>query len=140
MNIPKLTSNERAANGPLPGDLSLYESELRECQRLASPGYYPSLNGAEIADSERSGLFPGATFTGSHDGPNLVYAWRSEDYYQGATFITNRRPGELYLCGGNLPKAKGPVYPGPYVAKVDATTGKQVWRTYLENANVSGVW
>ena len=70
----------------------------------------------------------------------MVYAWRSEDYYQGATFITNRRPGELYLCGGNLPKAKGPVYPGPYVAKVDATTGKQVWRTYLENANVSGVW
>ena len=137
---PPLTRNEKAANGPLPGDLSLYEPELRRCEVLSTPGYYPSLNGAEIADAERSGLFPAATFGGSFDGPNRVYAWRSEDEYQGTTFICNRRPGELYLTGGNLPKAKGPVDPGPYVAKADATTGKQIWRTYLENANVSGVW
>jgi hypothetical protein len=135
-----LTENEKAANGPLPGDLSLYESELRGCESLSTPGYYPSLNGAEISDATRSGLFPFANFGGSFDGPNVVYAWRSEDSYQGATFICNRKPGELYLTGGNLPEAKGPVYPGPYVAKADATTGKQIWRTYLENANASGVW
>jgi len=140
MSRPKLTSNEKAANGPLPGDLSLYEKELSGCESLKTPGYYPSLNGAEIADSRRSGLFPFATFGGSHDGPNTVYAWRSEDDYQGTTFLCNRRPGELYLCGGNLPEAKGPVFPGPYIAKVDATTGKQIWRTYLENANLSPVW
>ena len=69
-----------------------------------------------------------------------MYAWRSEDEYQGTTFLCNREPGELFLCGGNLPKAKPPVLPGPYVAKVDATTGKQIWRTYVENANVSGNW
>jgi outer membrane protein assembly factor BamB len=34
----------------------------------------------------------------------------------------------------------GPVAPGPYVAKVDATTGAQIWRTYLENANVENRW
>jgi outer membrane protein assembly factor BamB len=34
----------------------------------------------------------------------------------------------------------GPVPPGPFVAKADATTGKQVWRTYLDNANVSKDW
>lgn len=142
MKRPALTKNEKAANGPLPGDLGLYEEERAGCESLPTPGYYPSLNGAEIADSRRSGLFPFASFGGSHDGPNTVYAWRSEDDYQGTTFLCNRRPGELYLCGGNLPEAKPPVLPGPYVAKVDATTGKQVWRTYLENANAgaSPVW
>lgn len=38
------------------------------------------------------------------------------------------------------PALTGPVAPGPYVAKVDATTGRQIWRTYLENANVSHRW
>ncbi len=140
MKRPRLTRNEKAANGPLPGDHSLVEAEHRGSASIASPGYFPSLNGAEIAGSERSGCFPFASFTGSWTEPNTVYAWRSEDEYQGTTFLCNREPGELFLCGGNLPKAKPPVLPGPYVAKVDATTGKQIWRTYVENANVSGNW
>jgi hypothetical protein len=69
-----------------------------------------------------------------------VFAWRSEDFYQGTTYINNRKPGELYITGGNTPPLKGPVPPGPYVAKADATTGKQIWRTYLENANASQIW
>lgn len=135
-----LTQNEKAANGPLPGDLSLVEAERLGSASVASPGYYPSLNGAEISDSERSGLFPQAPFTGSRTGPNEVFAWRSEDEYQGTTFLCNREPGELFLVGGNLPEPDPPVLPGPYVARVDATTGKQIWRTYLENANASGDW
>src|SRR6266496_2409327 len=63
-----LTSNEVAANGPLPGDVSLYAKELACTENLATPGYYPSLNGAEIADAQRSGVFPCATFTGSFNG------------------------------------------------------------------------
>ncbi len=137
---PALTSNEVAANGPLPGDVSLYEQELALAAMHTSPGYFPSLNAAEIADAQRSGFFPAASFTGSFDGPNQVYAWRSEDRYQGLTYINNRRPGELYLVGGDYPPPKGPVPPGPYVARADATTGKQIWRTYLENANASGRW
>ena len=39
MKKPPLTKNERAANGPLPGDLSLYEKELRGCESLSTPGY-----------------------------------------------------------------------------------------------------
>src|SRR5437867_658187 len=46
-----LTPNQVAANGPLPGDVSLYEKELRCCEGLSTPGYYPSINGAEIADA-----------------------------------------------------------------------------------------
>ncbi len=93
-----------------------------------------------MSDSERSQLYPCASFLGSMTGPNQVFAWRSPDEYQGVLFMNNRNPGELYLTGGNNPPAKGVVPPGPFVAKVDATTGKEIWRTYLENGNVSGAW
>ena len=78
----ELTSNEVAANGPLPGDVSLYQKELLCCRGLSTPGYYPSLNGAELADAERSAMYPCVSFTGSFEGPNQVYAWRSEDDYE----------------------------------------------------------
>ncbi len=135
-----LTDNEKAANGPLPGDVSLYAKELAAQQKLATPGYYPTLGGAAIADAQRSGVFPAATFTGSFDGPNQVYAWRGEDDYPACTFIVNRNPGELFIVGGDNPPMSGPIPAGPYVAKADATTGKQIWRTYVDNANVSKRW
>ena len=129
-----------AANGPLPGDLAAMETEWACSQQRETPGYFKSLNGAEVADSERSQLYPCASFLGSMTGANQVFAWRSAEAYQGVLFINHRNPGEMYLTGGNNPPAKGLVPPGPYVAKVDPTTGKEIWRTILENANVSGVW
>ena len=137
-----LTPNMVAANGPLPGNLSLYETEVACSKAQNNPGYYLSLNGAEVADAQRSELYPCAHFTGSltHPSQNVVYAWRSQDNYQGASFINNRNPGELFLVGGDNPNATGPVAPGPYVAKVDATTGAQIWRTYLDNANTNNDW
>lgn len=140
MSRHRLTDDERAANGPLPGDHHLVEAEHRGSAAIASPGYYPSLNGAEISGAERSGCFPHASFTGSFTEPNRVFAHRGEDDYQGTTFLCTREPGELFLCGGNLPDAKPPAAPGPYVARVDPATGRQIWRTYVENANVSGNW
>ena len=136
----KQTSNEVAANGPIPGNVSLYQKEWELAKKYTSPGYYPSLNAAEISGAKRSGFFPAASFTGSYDEPNQVFAWRSADKYQGLTYVVNRKPGELYVVGGDYPPAEGPMPPGPYVAKVDATTGKQIWRTYVDNANVSGRW
>ncbi len=135
-----LTSNEFAANGPIPGEVSLYADELACQQRLPTPGYYSSLNGAELADAQRSGLYPCATFAGSFDGPNQVYAWLSADTYQGVSYINDRKPGELYIVGGEYPTPQDPVPAGPYVAKADATTGRQIWRTYVDNPNVSGRW
>lgn len=137
-----LTQNMVAANGPLPGNLSLYETEVACSSAQNNPGYYLSLNGAELADAQRSEMYPCATFAGSLTDPsqNVVYAWRSQDNYQGASFINNRNPGELFLVGGDNPNATGPVAPGPYVAKVDATTGAQIWRTYLDNANTNNDW
>lgn len=135
-----LTDNEKAANGPLPGDVSLYQKEFEACQKIATPGYFPTLNGAEIADAQRSGVFPAATFLGSWDGPNKVYAWRSEDEYESCTFIVNRYPGEIFIVGGDNPPFEGTSPPGPFIARADATTGKQFWRTYVDNVNVSGRW
>lgn len=138
--MPAPTPNEIAANGPFPGELGTIMKEWECVQQLGTPGYFRSLNGAEVADSTRSQLYPCASFLGSMDGPNQVFAWRSQDSYQGVLFMNNRRPGELYLTGGNNPPAKGLVPPGPFVVKVDATTGKEIWRTVLENGNVSGAW
>ncbi|MGI1660908.1 hypothetical protein ACRDNQ_01605 [Palleronia sp. KMU-117] len=129
-----------AANGPFPGDLNVIADQWECVQSLDTPGYFKSLNGAEVADSTRSQTYPCATFLGSMDGNNTVYGWRSEGDYQGVLFMNNRRPGELYLTGGNNPPPQGVVPPGPFVAKVDATTGSEIWRTYLENGNVSGNW
>ncbi|MFI6010058.1 PQQ-binding-like beta-propeller repeat protein [Streptomyces sp. NPDC051243] len=135
-----VSASERAANGPLPGDLSLYAKEQSCSQGLKTPGYFPSLNGAEIADGARSGLFPCATFTGSTTAANQVFAYKSEDNYQGLSFINNKGPNATYVVGGNQPAPSGKVLPGPFVAKVDPTTGAQIWRTYLENANVDDVF
>jgi hypothetical protein len=135
-----LTPNQVAAHGPLPGDVGLYLKELACQQKIPTPGYYSSLNGAEISDAQRSGIFPCATFTGSMDGPNTVYAWKSEDDYPGISYINNRKPGELYIVGGEYPTIEDPNMVGPFVARADATTGKQIWRTYLDNLNASGRW
>lgn len=132
--------NFTTANGPSPGNLASIETEWACSQARETPGYFKSINGAEVSDSTRSQFYPCASFLGLMDGPNDVYAWRSEDSYQGVLFMNNRRPGELYLTGGNNPPAQGVVPVGPYVAKVDATTGKQIWRTVLQNGNVSGEW
>ncbi len=135
-----LTDNEKSANGPLPGDVSLYQTEFEACQKLSTPGYFPTLNGAEIADAQRSGVFPAASFLGSWDGPNKVHAWRSEDSYESCSFIVNRYPGEIFIVGGDNPPFEGTAPPGPFIAKADATTGKQVWRTYVDNINASHRW
>jgi hypothetical protein len=40
----------------------------------------------------------------------------------------------------NIPPRADPIPAGPFVAKADATTGKQIWRTYLDNVNASKRW
>jgi hypothetical protein len=132
--------NFSAANGPLPGEIALIFKEEACAQALKTPGYFQSINAAELADAQRSGTYPCATFTGAFNGDSQVFAWRSHDSYPAVSFINNRKPGELYLTGGDLPKISGPVAPGPFIAKADATTGREIWRTYLDNANVSGHW
>src|SRR5262249_15634733 len=89
--------NFGAPNGPLPGDVALYQKEQACAEALKTPGYFQSINAAELADAQRSGTYPCATFAGSFDGSNQVYAWRSLDSYQAVSFINSRKPDELYL-------------------------------------------
>ncbi|NDR58152.1 hypothetical protein [Aliiruegeria sabulilitoris] len=126
--------------GPIPPELGRIAEEWACAQARETPGYFASLNGAEVSDSERSQLYACASFLGDMGGGNTVHASPSADSYQGVLFMSNRRPGELYLTGGNNPPPQGKVPPGPYVARVDDTTGRQIWRTYLQNGNVSGEW
>ncbi|MGH0032950.1 MAG: hypothetical protein ACQGVC_24420 [Myxococcota bacterium] len=135
-----LTQNEIAAHGPIPGDVSLYAKEVECTRERPTPGYLSSMSAAEISDATRSGLFPCASFTGSHDGPNQVFAWRSADDYPGVSYIITRKPGELYIVGGEYPTPDDPLQVGPFIAKADAASGKEVWRTYLDNPHVSGRW
>ncbi len=132
-----MSPNQIAAKGPIPGDVGLYEQEFACAQATPTPGYFPSLNAAEISDAQRSGIFSCATFTGAHDSPNQVFAWRSVDDYPGISYIINRYPGEIYIVGGEYPTPDDPLPAGPYVAKADATTGEEIWRIYLDNQNVS---
>ena len=62
--------NFSAANGPLPGDVVLYAREQACAEALKTPGYFPSINAAELADAQRSGTYPCATFEGAVNGPN----------------------------------------------------------------------
>ncbi|MFD3191758.1 hypothetical protein ACFMPD_16020 [Sedimentitalea sp. HM32M-2] len=87
------------ANGPIPGDLSGIAGEWNCAPRPETPGYFKSLNGAEVADATRSQLYPCASFLGSMDGPDNVYAWHAGGSYQGVLFMANRYPGELHLTG-----------------------------------------
>ena len=137
---PPLTPMEKAAGGfPIPGDVWLYPEELA-CQKgLETPGYYSSLNAAEAADAHRSTHFPCWTFTGSWDGPNQVFAHRSDDEHVGAYYLNNRRPGELFVAGGGTP-SDPKVAQAPYVAKVDPSSGRTIWKTYLGNPPIQGFW
>ena len=51
--------------------------------------------------------------------PNSVFAWRSADDYPGIAYINNRKPGELYIVGGEVPDGRptrcrpGPTSPRP---------------------------
>ena len=137
---PAWTAGQIAANGPIPGDVTQYWSEMECIKGIETPGYFQSFNGAELTDSERSGIWPCATFTGSFTGSNTVYAYRFPESYINAAYVNNRLPGEMYIVGGGNPPLTGTMPAGPYMSKVNATTGVEEWRTYFDNGNVSGNW
>ena len=135
-----VTPSEQATVGPLPGDLSRYQSEQSCQQGISTPGYWSALNGAELTDAQRSGIYPCADFLGSHTQPNTVYAYKAEGYYPNVYYINNDGPNGTYVVGGAPPPSTGRSAPGPFVARIDPITGEQVWRTYLENLNVDNAF
>ena len=67
-------------------------------------------------------------------GRNLILRNSPEAVIEAFQYF-KKCPKPMITAAGKLP-----IPAGPYVAKADATTGKQIWRTYLDNANVSRRW
>eukprot|EP00457_Paulinella_chromatophora_P009410 gb/GEZN01009477.1/.p1 GENE.gb/GEZN01009477.1/~~gb/GEZN01009477.1/.p1 ORF type:complete len:260 (-),score=24.77 gb/GEZN01009477.1/:119-898(-) len=85
-------------------------------------------------------MYQCATFTGSRTSPNNVYAYRAPtDTYYAPSMMVTRGENELYIYGGSLGNAN-PLPPGPYVARVEVGTLKELWRTPLLNTHITGQW
>lgn len=134
------TSSEQTAVGPLPGDVTLYESEQRCQEGIDTPGYWSAINAAEQADAERSNIYPCADFLGSYTEENIVYAYKAEGTYPQVQYVNSAGPNEMYVVGGTSAPSTGPMTPGPYVARINPISGEQLWRTYMENGNVNNVF
>jgi hypothetical protein len=135
-----VTPSEQFTNGPLPGDLSLYEQQQKCQEGLSTPGYLSGMNAAEQADAARSNIYPCANFLGSRTEPNVVYAYKAEGNYPQVQYVNSDGPNGTYIVGGTSTPATGLVAPGPFIAKIDPISGEQIWRTYVENGNTENVF
>jgi hypothetical protein len=131
-----VTPSQQETLGPLPGDLSLYPKEQKCQEGISTPGYLSAINGAELTDGQRSGIYRCADFLGSRTQPNIVYTYKADGYYPNVYYVNHDGPNGTYVVGGAPPASTGRPAPGPYVARIDPITGEQVWRTYVENLNV----
>jgi hypothetical protein len=139
-----------ANNGPIVGVQAAFPTEEACMQSYAKnpannyQGFYPALGAAEHTDSIRSGVFPCATWTGvytvtgAYSTTNQVYAYPSEDSYPLTNFMNFMGSNIAVLSGGGL--ASGCCTSGIYVAGFDPSTGRQRWRTYLNNYAIGDVW
>ncbi len=141
-NLAGTVVDSEATTGPIVGDQSLFPSETKCIENYASDpannyvGYYPAIGAPEHTDNVRSGVQPCGHFTGSLSGDNQVFKYQSETTYPGGIgLVVFDGPNAGYLWAGGI-------VPGgtQYVSKFDPSTGKEIWRTYLENVNISGQW
>ena len=135
-----VTPSEQETIGPLPGNLDLYASEQSCQQGISTPGYWSALNGAELTDAQRSGIYPCADFLGSRTAPNVVYTYKAQGNYPNVYYVNNDGPNGMYVVGGAPPPSTGRGPAGPYVARINPITGEQVWRTYVENLNTDNAF
>lgn len=83
-----------------------------------------------------SGVNPCATFTGSLTSENDVQTFTSTTTYESVQFIVFDGPDGAYLQGGGL----GSSAKGLFVAKFNASTGEQIWITYLNDPQPPEQW
>lgn len=138
-----VTSNQLAAGGPLPGNHSVALEEAQCAAEENNAPWYPSVNPAELHDSNRTHVYACAQFGGSFTGPNQVYAYASPVQYYSPIFTITRGTNDLYVLGGSWGNAI-PKPSGPFVAKLNVGDLTQLWRTDLVNSNATtnptGVW
>ena len=81
-------------------------------------------------------LFPCSQFPGSYTVPNDVYAYPSSDTYYSSFSMATRGIDEMYIYGGAAADATPPSSQ-TYVASVELGSLDEIWRTYLNNANIT---
>ena len=131
-----------STTGPITGDQSLFNRETSCVRNWAKDpannylGYYPAIGAPEHTDNVRSGLMPCADFTGNFGGQNQIFEYQSETTYPGGIgLVVFDGPDAGYLWAGGIVPG-----PGQYVSKFDPSTGKEIWRTWLSNNEISGQW
>lgn len=125
-------------SGPLPGNYTVAFEEAKCSAEEVNPPWYPTLNSYEHHQSNRTHLYQCSQFTGSLTGPNTVYAYESPEVYYAPSMIATRGMNEMYLYGGAT--NANPLAPATYVARVEPGSLKELWRTYLNNINISNQW
>jgi hypothetical protein len=117
--------------------------EAKCAAAVKNPPWYPTVNLAELYNSNRTHVYACAQFGGSFTGPNQVFAYASPVQYYSPIFAVTRGVNELYVYGGawgsGIPQPSG-----PFVAKLNVGDLTQLWRTDLANLNATtsptGVW
>lgn len=141
-NLSGVVPDVEATTGPIVGDQSRFKAETACIEKYAQDpannyvGYFPAIGSPEHTDNVRSGVQPCATFTGSLTGENEVFSYQSETTYPGGIgLVVFDGPNAGYLWAGGI-------VPGgtQYISKFDPSTGKEIWRTYITNVNISGQW
>ncbi len=132
------TTYQAAAGGPL-SNLQVAFEEADCTAAEENLPWYSTLLGGEAHDSARTKMYPCAQFTGSFTGTNTVYAYESPDNYYAQSMMVTRGKNEMYLYGGSMGNAN-PLPSGPYVARVEPGSLKELWRTNLLNTNLTGQW
>ncbi len=135
---PTQSPGESAAGGPL-SNHSLALTEAACAEKEVNPPWYSTMLGYEHHDSTRSKMYPCAQFTGSLTDPNNIYAYKSPDNFYAPSMMATRGVNEMYLYGGSLGNAN-PLPSGPYVARVEPGSLKELWRTNLLNTHIGNQW
>jgi hypothetical protein len=131
-----LTPNQIAAGGPIPPNYTMALQEAKCAAALKNPPWFLTIMPTEHFDSGRTDLFACAQFPGSYTGPNNVYAYESSDVYKTPFNIATRGINEMYVYGGGNGDQKPPGLQ-TFVARVEPGSLKELWRTYLNNANIT---
>jgi hypothetical protein len=131
-----LTPNQIAAGGPIPPNYTRALQEAKCAVALKNPPWFLTIMPTEHFDSGRTDLFACAQFPGSYNGPNNVYAYQSSDVYKTPFNMATRGINEMYVYGGGNGDQKPPGLQ-TFVARVEPGSLKELWRTYLNNANIT---
>jgi hypothetical protein len=127
-----------AANGPLVGDAAAQAAEQKCLAGKDNAPWSPTMAAFEVHDSERTHLYDCATFLGSRQGANQVFAYASAEQYVTPYNMVDRGPDAYFVYGGGY--GDSPDASGSFVSRVAPDTFTEVWRRVLINTKVTGEW